>query len=135
MNEKILHLRLINGEELISKVIDSNDQHFVLESPLVVEEVADDYGKFLVLLRYLPYAQNKQCEIDRRHVLVTTELHPEMEKYYFLSLRTNQRSEQKTLDYIRMANQKIEQALTSSVSSPAVDQRVEATHPVSNTIH
>ena len=86
----IQHIRLINGDEIIGDVISVSEKTITIDNPLHVEERVNDMGYAgIVLTKYIPFSQYKVCELQKQHVITTTELDPAVQKYYYLSLKIN----------------------------------------------
>ena len=103
-------VRLINGDELITEVVglykDGSKQFLVIKEPLLVQ--GDESGN-VILLSYIPFASSNQIEIDCRHIVTRSEIHPEMERYYNNSLICNQRfSDPAMIERVRETNRQIE---------------------------
>ena len=129
----VQHIRLINGDEIIAFILEDTKSFLTVDHPLVVVEIMDDQGSSIALQKYLPYAKEKVCRLQRSHIIACTDLHPEIEKYYYLSLRLNRRTEDQTLKSIRQTNHMMEQLLigqTLNLSDKAIHLQ-----PSNNTKH
>ena len=130
MTENIQHLRLINGEEIIGDILNVTESSVVIDNPLIVDEQSDQYGNHaLVLTKYIPFAKNKVCEILREHVITMTELHSEMVKYYYLSLKLNVKKEVNMINEIARVNYTMEQMMFDRVGEDGY------IHPTTDTKH
>ena len=111
----IQHIRLINGDEIIGDVISVSEKTITIDNPLHVEERVNDMGyASIVLTKYIPFSQYKVCELQKQHVITTTELDPAIQKYYYLSLKINKNIEKNMIDDINQVNIKMEQALNNA---------------------
>lgn len=114
---KVQHLRLINGDELIGIVVKSDTKSVTVDQPLVVtyQSGKNDNREYVALVKYLPYSLDNFCKIQKDHVIAVSDLHPDIERYYELSLLATQKYQDSTLDYIRYANQMMEQRLFNAI--------------------
>jgi len=126
------HIRLINGDEIIGFILGETDTHITVDHPLVVVTVTDDNGTYTALKRYVPFAKEKLIHFQKGHVIATTDLHPEIEKYYFLSLKLNS-MDTKLISHIQKANQTMEQTLINSSISRANNLEDKLIHIVPGT--
>lgn len=124
---QIKHLRLINGAELIANVIKETKEHYILDQPLLIE--CDKAERQIYLLKYLPFAEEKACNLKKDHVVVCASTHADMTKHYFLSLKLNRNSDRETRKYIREINSMMESTMNTSYY---LDM---ASAPSSNTVH
>lgn len=108
----IKHLRLINGDEIIGNVPDIIDPtgDVQITNPLMVQERQTERGTVaIVLLRYIPFANNKTITLQKNHIIATTTLHPSIEKYYINSLDYSEEFEREMIESIDHANRAMEQ--------------------------
>lgn len=106
----IRHVRLINGDELITEYVTTtgtkNDKLVVLRNPLVVDRSEDGN---VVLITYNPYSAKPEVEFQSSHVLNITDVHPEIERYYNNSLIANRKyMDGNIIERIRLTNDSIE---------------------------
>lgn len=111
MTQNIQHLRLINGEEIVGDIIAETDTIVILDNPLQVEERKEESGTVLVLSKYIPFAKNQICELAKSHIITFNELHPELIRYYYNSLKLNESSEMKMIDEISRVNLVMEEII------------------------
>lgn len=113
----IIHIRLVNGEEVIGALANKTDSSLFISHPLVVDQVAGDDGKYrIVLNNYLPFADEKICEFINPHIISVTNLHPEVERYYSLSLKMAERYDSLMLNEIKNNNDAIDDYISSGSS-------------------
>lgn len=132
---KVQHLRLVNGDEIIGNVLRKDKKGVLVDHPLIVVQRDDDDGKMVALMRYMPYSENTCCEFVPTHIIAFADLHPEIVKYYDLSLKINKNSQKATLEYIRHANQMMEQSLYSKPLIMSDEKMAHVIIPSSNTIN
>lgn len=118
MSENIQHIRLINGEEIIGDIVDYYDNKILISCPLVVSEKLTPAGKSAVVLtKYIPFSANNICEISNNHVITITDLHEEMIRYYYHSLRFSYVSEENMIKEIQAVNIMMEASLMDTYSN------------------
>lgn len=130
MTVNIQHIRLVNGEELLATVRKSTSDQVVIENPLIVQE-NDGY---IVLVPFMPYSRKKSVSLSKNHVIALTDLHPEMEKHYQLSLKVARKHNNNTIDHIRQVNHQMEIALFKA-DEQSFDESFVPTAPTSNNVH
>lgn len=111
MTQNIQHLRLINGEEIVGDIIAETETTIVMDNPLQVEERREEGGSSLVLTKYIPFSKTQICELAKSHIITFNELHPELIRYYYNSLKFNHSSEMKMIDEIYRVNLVMEEML------------------------
>ncbi len=129
-NSGVQHLRMINGDEIIGFVIGETKSHMTIDYPMVVVSVSDEKGSYIALQKYIPFSKEKMCNLQKAHIIAATELHPEIEKYYYLTLRLHNGSEHKMVNFIRQANHNMEQALINNAMSISQQLEDKAIHIV-----
>jgi len=112
--QKVQHLRLVNGEEVLSVIEREDATAYYLSSPMVVAIREDDFGKMTVLMNYIPYNKSTLVPISKAHVITCSDIHEEMERHYFLSLKINKQAELGMLESLRETNSMMEKALVTS---------------------
>lgn len=142
MAQNIQHLRLVNGEELVGDIIGETDYSILLDNPLIVEEKVDDMGSTLLLTKYIPFAKTKICELSKSHIITYNELHPELIRYYYNSLKLSKDSEKRMVDEIARVNDLMEQVFSGKDTSSTKDSfdtsynlNVSRISKSSNTVH
>jgi hypothetical protein len=113
MEPKIQHLRLINGDEIIGVVLNESKTSILVDQPLVVFQQESENGSFLALRKYIPYSSENIINLQRGHVIATTDLHKDIIKYYFLSLKVSKYQDDIVLKSIQNTNYMLEQLLAS----------------------
>jgi len=87
---KLFHIRLINGDEIISESEASSDQdRYLLVNPLEINNVVDgDTGITAIILQeYSPFnIMGVKIEINKAHVMSLSKVEGEMINYYKASL-------------------------------------------------
>lgn len=105
--DNINHIRLANGEEIFGHV-EVLDDGIAVHTPLQTTEMEDDDGTVSVgLTSYLPFADENMCFFDNAHVITYNKVHPEIERFYFLSCHFTQRADGMRLADITNTNQQM----------------------------
>jgi hypothetical protein len=117
MSHNIQHIRLINGDEIIGDVLDIYLDKVLISCPLIVTERMSTTGKpATVLTKYLPFSSNEVCEISLSHIIVIADIHEEMMKFYFHSLRISNEYEEQMLSQVKEANIRMEASMMDDVA-------------------
>lgn len=111
MTQNIQHMRLINGEEIVADILTETEYSVVVDNPMMVEERKDENGSSLILTKYIPFSKNKVCELNKSHIITFNQLHPELIRYYYNSLKFNDKSEMKMVEEITRVNHLMEQIM------------------------
>lgn len=135
--DNIQHLRLVNGEEIVADIIGETEVSIILNNPLIVEEKIDELGSTLLLSKYIPFSKTKIMELSKTHIITYNELHPELIRYYYNSLKFNKDSEIRMIDEISRVNDLMEQLVNSKESKGSIeDINLNRISKVSsNTVH
>ena len=117
MSHNIQHIRLINGDEIIGDVLDIYLDKVLISCPLFVTERMSTTGKpATVLTKYLPFSSNEMCEISLSHIIVIADIHEEMMKFYFHSLKISNEYEEQMLSQVKEANIRMEASMMDDVA-------------------
>ncbi len=122
MTDNIQHLRLTNGEELVGDILFSDDYQVLIDNPLVLEERDTGSGSALVLSQYIPYSTSTVCNISKKHIITQTELHEELVRYYYYSLKFAYRSTEKSLREIKRVNDLMQAVVEEDELLESIDQ-------------
>jgi len=87
MKNEVKVLKLITGEEIVTRISDEEDGLLILTSPMVIQQMPDAAGRISVGLVPWSFAGNTdKVTLDYKHVLATLESNPVMEKNYLSSI-------------------------------------------------
>lgn len=78
------HIKLINGEELITRIDKKtleNDE-LLLINPMVVEIMNDEEGSRTILSNYIKFVSDPKCKIDKSKIITCIQVPHEVETYY-----------------------------------------------------
>lgn len=106
----IKHLRLMNGDEVITEINNITNEIYLIINPMYPAE--SETGD-IVLMHWAPYNKTSLIELKNEHVLACTDVHEEMRRLYYLSLKVAANHEKATIDALRRVNNDMEQALVS----------------------
>lgn len=83
----VVHVKLINGDDLIAKIVHEDDMCYIFEAPMVVEERINNVtgSSVLVLVKYVHTNDAGTIELRRDHVMLVAPVQPVFEKYYHIS--------------------------------------------------
>lgn len=73
MSKDIRHLKLVNGEEIISTVLTCDDQ-FVLEMPLKIHSEISQYGQTFFFTKWQPMAEDTICNVSIYNVITDMQI-------------------------------------------------------------
>lgn len=87
---KIVHLKLVNGDDLLAGFISETSNTYIINHPLVVDERETVSGAHsIVLSKYVQLTGNDDIEIKKEHVIFCTTVEHEFEKFYTVSRSYN----------------------------------------------
>lgn len=75
----IIGLKLVNGDEVIAKLVDESDKHIVLDRPCVVVGGAKGIGLIQAMFSLDP---ERSIKVKNEHVMMTCECIPQMRDHY-----------------------------------------------------
>lgn len=89
----VVHIRLLNGDELIAYVVGEDDSTLILESPLVVEERVDQTtgGSNIILSKYVLFNDSSEVPIRKDHIITRTKVMKPIARFYKNSLVYNEK--------------------------------------------
>lgn len=117
MTQNIQHIRLINGDEIIGDILDVYENTILISCPLIVSEKRTSTGSTsTILTRYLPFSSNDICEISKTHIITITDIHEEMIKFYYHSLRISYEYEEQMIAQVKDANIRMEASMMDDVA-------------------
>lgn len=115
----IYHIRLVNGDELISTINKCTKTYLELENPLVVDEMKNpENGQSTILLGKYSLSNEPILRLNMTHVITKTAVEPEIAKYYLNSLSYNKSFvDKQKLNEIKKVNNLLE----SLINPPSED--------------
>jgi hypothetical protein len=137
MTEEIRHLRLINGDEVIGKIVNRLEKSILVQNPYMVVETSTQ----VMLSKFVPFSENQTIELKNDHIIACTELHEEMVRYYRNSIMLGKSSSMMALEGLAKVNDAMEQYIyeggtdDQTFSMPSKELTEKATHQSSNTVH
>lgn len=90
MNEPI-HIRLVNGDELIGELESTSNTEIMLKRPMLVSEVTDEKTKIatIVLSKYILFDDDQVFPFSKTHIVTQTNILDEIKSYYYNSIEYN----------------------------------------------
>lgn len=90
---KPVHLKLINGDDIIAYLHNENDFDYILRSPLVLDEKEDEYsGRSVIMLaKYVHIPGDDLLSLKKSHVILMSDLPDEFVNFYDISLEYNKK--------------------------------------------
>ncbi len=82
MAQKTLYLKLITGENLISKIDTVNDEYINLDKPLQIFIHNNPYGAVVRLAKWIPFINEDLVSIKINHVVISSYPDDDLKKYY-----------------------------------------------------
>ena len=126
---KIYNLKLVNGDELIGKIISEDGLNITIEDPLTPEVIGENGNK--ILTSYLKYNTNgnkpRYCTIAKTNIIVMSKIHPTIEKYYLNSISYTREYDLNFLENIEKANEFAEQSKELSMRFPEENDEMDET--------
>lgn len=92
MNKKVYHIRLINGDEIISEIDSENKTSITIINPLVVEELKNpETGTSSIILSKYSLSDDSNIKINKNHIMTLTTVNDAIMQYYMSSLVYNEK--------------------------------------------
>ena len=82
----ILHLRLIDRSQIVSRLYDEDEAKFILEYPMLIDHKNVNGTQAMNLVKYMPFNMNQIIEIDKSKVIAAAEATERFIKYYYNSI-------------------------------------------------
>lgn len=134
MSSDLVHVKLINGDELITYLIYEDDESYIFSEPMAVEQRVNSVSgsSVTVLVKYVQVNDNKEVVINKNHVILVTPSNSIIEKYYFISKMYNEKYvEPNMLSEIEKVSAAMEDILFSP--TPKSESKLKSTS--NNTFH
>lgn len=137
MTENVCIFKLTSGEELVGVYKGENDTLIFVQNPLIIEETLTLDGQTSVLLStYLPFADTENTlSFLKFHVLQALPVKPEVQNYYWNSLKYNQQFVNSQLEKRLAAVNKNMEVGMAKASSKAVPEASEGSTEPKKVIH
>ena len=135
MSSDIVQVRLINGDELVTRCIHEDDECYIFGSPMLIEERINSTtgATVTVLVKYVQLNSTQEIEISKNHVIVVAPIDPIYERYYNISRTYNEKYVQpNALSEIEKVTSAMEDLLFSP-PKPNTEIKIKSTS--NNTIH
>ena len=132
----VVHVKLINGDDIVAKLIHEDTKGYIFESPMVVEERVNNITgtSVLVLVKYVHTGDNSNIELKKDHVLIVSPIQEVFEKYYYVSKLYNKKYiEPNIISEIEKVTAAMEDCLISPENIAASKSKLKSTS--NNTIH
>lgn len=90
---KPVHLKLINGDDIIAFLHTENEINYVLRNPLVLDEKEDEYsGRSVIMLaKYVHIPGDDLLTVKKSHVILMSDIPDEFANFYDISLEYNKK--------------------------------------------
>jgi hypothetical protein len=109
----ILHLRLINNDQIAARLLDNNEDSITVEFPLLIETLAVDGITGINMSRYMPFDYQQILMLKKDHIVAMTETSEEFAKYYYNTIHYQSLYIQPQTDKsLKKINEKLEQVLS-----------------------
>jgi hypothetical protein len=83
----VVHIKIIDGQEIIAELGDEESGILVLKNPMKVEERLTESGSTAIIMsRYNIFSNNEFMVLDLDKVISYTKVHKTMNEYYFSSV-------------------------------------------------
>lgn len=132
----VVNIKLINGDDIIAKLVHEDDMGYIFEEPMVIEERvnATTGSSVLVLVKYVHTNDMGTVELRKEHVIVVTPVQDIFEKYYHISkIYSAKYVEPNVLTEIEKVTAAMEDALFSPEKLSSSKSELKSTS--NNTIH
>lgn len=112
----VFHIRLLNGDEILTEIIDTTKTTIDVNDPYVLDEVKSSSGQTTIILtKYLLTKDNKNAvRLNRNHIITISEAHEEIERYYQNSRTFNKDIETQKIQEIKRVNDLMEGILNTN---------------------
>lgn len=136
--KNIQHLRLSNGDEIITDVLEQNENSILVSEPYTIEEIRADGQATIILSKYMlsPDSEN-ELRLKPHHIVTQSSVHKEIERYYHNSVIYNKDIELSKIQEIKRVNEAMEK-ITKGESDLIIRKQVPADRVIiltSNSIH
>jgi hypothetical protein len=103
MAQEMLFLKLITGENLISKIDTVNDEYVNLDKPLQIFIHNNPYGAVVRLAKWLPFINEDLISIKLNHIIISSHPDEDLGNYYLEAVNKLEH-EQEELEQMEFMN-------------------------------
>lgn len=82
MTEEIVYLRLLNGEQLIGKLVDETIEDLLVEDIMSIEMTWKPSGSSVSLVRWLPFTEETMHPITKVNIITKSSVRETVIDYY-----------------------------------------------------
>lgn len=86
INSDVLHLRLINNEQVVAKFGVDFGEEIEVDFPMLIEPKSTDGSTAISLVKYLPFNFEQKLAIKKDHIVAMSVVTHEFAKYYYNSV-------------------------------------------------
>lgn len=131
-NETIMHLRLVNSEEIVADIVDETAESYLVKNPYVVIEAPE----CITLQKYVPFSENEVIALKKMHIVTLTALHPEMIRYYRNTMDIGKNSTKMAMVGLQHVNEMMEEFIHDGIMPNSNINMIDLkSFPTSNTLH
>lgn len=106
--------KLLNGEELIGVTVESDEYHYTIKNPLILQFMDNEDGMSgMILVNYIPFCMEDFIKISRDAVVAKVPVKPSLAEYYEKSVLYNE----------KVTNKKMNQSL--ALATAYLDQMLD----------
>ena len=85
IEKDLLYIHLINGEVIIARYTMEDDHTMTVNHPMTMDLQSDGTNDIVNLLKYLPFSSDQYLVLKKEHIVDTSPVTVEFEKYYYNS--------------------------------------------------
>lgn len=99
MKQKLISIRLIDGNIVVGQLDTSCDEYITLQFPVIIDVLYDEKTGEIGIKGslYMPFTDESVFTFNRRHIIIESEVYKSFEQYYYKFVG----------DYLQLANQTV----------------------------
>ena len=113
MAQEMLFLKLITGENLISKIDTANEEYVNLDKPLQIFIHNNPYGAVVRLAKWIPFINEDSVSIKVNHIVISSQPDEGLCQYYLEAVSKLEQDKEslKQIDYTQEVEEEAIEAL------------------------
>jgi len=111
--QDVIHIRLVDGTQIVGRYIEENRNNIIVEMPMLIETRLKRENAGIILNKYNGFSEeDTPVAFKKAHVISHQFVHDEFSKFYENSIRYNDLYvETNTIENMRRANQLLQDAM------------------------
>ncbi len=109
----VFYIKLTNGDDITARMVSVEDDHYVVEWPMLVEVKSPGGDDAINLSKYLTFTNDQTVALNKNHVVAIKEVTTAFETYYYNNIEYHETLIQPNTDYnLKITNENMAATLS-----------------------